>query len=124
VIADESMTRLEPGMVGEICIRGPNVMRGYYKQPAETVAAVVDGWLRTGDLGTIDEEGYYYVVDRKKDVIIRGGQNIYPVDIEEVLYRCLPSPRLRSWPNPTPISENDPSPSCRSGRANASIRRR
>lgn len=88
MIADESMTRLEPGMVGEICIRGPNVMRGYYKQLAETVAAVVDGWLRTGDLGTIDEEGYYYVVDRKKDVIIRGGQNIYPVDIEEVLYRC------------------------------------
>lgn len=86
MIADEAMRPLGPGVVGEICIRGENVMQGYYKQPAETQNAVVDGWLRTGDLGTVDEDGHYSVVDRKKDVIIRGGQNIYPVDIEEALY--------------------------------------
>jgi long-chain acyl-CoA synthetase len=87
MVADEAMRPLRPGAVGEICVRGPNVMGGYYKQPGETAAAVVDGWLRTGDLGTVDEDGHYAVVDRKKDVIIRGGQNIYPVDIEEALYR-------------------------------------
>lgn len=86
MIADENMRAVGPGLVGEICIRGPNVMQGYYKQPVETATAIVDGWLRTGDLGTVDAEGHYRVVDRKKDVIIRGGQNIYPVDIEEVLY--------------------------------------
>lgn len=76
-----------PGEVGEICLRGPNIMQGYYKMPADTAQAIVDGWLRTGDLGTFDEDGYAYIVDRKKDIIIRGGQNIYPADIEEVLYQ-------------------------------------
>ena len=87
MVADEAMLAVAPGEVGEICIRGPNVMQGYYKQPEETLAAVVDGWLRTGDLGVRDADGYYTIVDRKKDVIIRGGQNIYPADIEDVLYR-------------------------------------
>jgi long-chain acyl-CoA synthetase len=87
MIADENMKAAGSGVIGEICIRGPNLMQGYYKQPDETANAIVNGWLRTGDLGTVDEDGHYYVVDRKKDVIIRGGQNIYPVDIEEVLYR-------------------------------------
>ncbi len=78
--------RLAPGEVGEFVIRGPNVMAGYYNAP-EANAEVFDGeWLRSGDLGTIDADGYAYIVDRKKDVIIRGGQNIYPADIEEVLY--------------------------------------
>lgn len=76
-----------PGEVGEICLRGPNVMQGYYKRPEDTAAAIVDGWLHTGDLGIVDDEGYYYIVDRKKDLIIRGGQNIYPADIEEILYQ-------------------------------------
>jgi long-chain acyl-CoA synthetase len=76
----------QPGEVGEICVRGPNVMVGYYKQPEETAKAIQDGWLHTGDLGLIDADGFGYIVDRKKDVIIRGGQNIYPVDIEEVIY--------------------------------------
>lgn len=75
-----------PGEVGEICVRGPNVMQGYYKMPEETAVAIVDGWLHTGDLGLMDEGGHAYIVDRKKDVIIRGGQNIYPADIEEVIY--------------------------------------
>jgi long-chain acyl-CoA synthetase len=74
------------GEVGEICVRGANVMQGYYKMPKETELAIVDGWLHTGDLGLRDAEGYAYIVDRKKDVIIRGGQNIYPADIEEVIY--------------------------------------
>ena len=87
MVADEAMRPVSSGIVGEICIRGANVMQGYYKQPSETAAALVDGWLRTGDLGRTDADGHYYVVDRKKDVIIRGGQNIYPADIEEVLYR-------------------------------------
>ena len=87
MVADEAMRPLPPGEVGEICIRGPNVMQGYYKQPAETEAALRGGWLHTGDLGTVDRDGFYSVVDRLKDVIIRGGQNIYPIDIEEVLYR-------------------------------------
>ncbi|MBI1775133.1 MAG: AMP-binding protein [Proteobacteria bacterium] len=76
-----------PGEVGEICVRGPNVMQGYYKMPDQTAIAIRDGWLHTGDLGLRDVDGHGYIVDRKKDVIIRGGQNIYPVDIEEVIYR-------------------------------------
>jgi len=86
IIADEQGVELAPGLVGQICIKGPNVMKGYYKLPAETAQAVVDGWLQTGDLGVMDEERYFYIVDRKKDLIIRGGQNIYPADIEEALY--------------------------------------
>ena len=73
--------------VGEICVRGPNVMKGYYQMPEATAEAIVDGWLRTGDLGTMDADGYFTIVDRKKDLIIRGGQNVYPADIEEALYR-------------------------------------
>jgi long-chain acyl-CoA synthetase len=75
-----------PGEAGEICLRGPGIMLGYYKQPEETAKAIVDGWLHTGDIGLFDADGYGSIVDRKKDVIIRGGQNIYPADIEEVLY--------------------------------------
>jgi long-chain acyl-CoA synthetase len=77
---------LEPGEIGEILIKGPNVMKGYFRLDAETAAAVVHGWLRTGDLGIMDAERHFYIVDRKKDLIIRGGQNIYPADVEEVLY--------------------------------------
>ncbi|SEF08015.1 long-chain acyl-CoA synthetase [Rhizobiales bacterium GAS191] len=85
IVAD-SGREAAAGEVGEICVRGPNVMQGYYKMPEETAVAIVDGWLRTGDLGIVDEEGHAYIVDRKKEVIIRGGQNIYPADIEEVIY--------------------------------------
>jgi long-chain acyl-CoA synthetase len=85
-IATPNGAEAAAGEVGEICVRGANVMQGYYKMPEETQLAIVDGWLHTGDLGLRDEEGYAYIVDRKKDVIIRGGQNIYPADIEEVIY--------------------------------------
>lgn len=86
-IMDSEGRALPPDTVGEICIKGPTVMKGYYKLPDVTAEAIVDGWLHTGDVGTVDEDGYYTIVDRKKDVIIRGGQNIYPADIEEVLYQ-------------------------------------
>ncbi len=71
---------------GEVCIRGHNVMKGYYKRPEATAESIRDGWFRTGDIATRDSEGYYFIVDRKKDMIIRGGFNVYPREIEEVLY--------------------------------------
>jgi long-chain acyl-CoA synthetase len=74
------------GEVGEICIRGHNVMKGYWGKPEATAEAIRDGWFRTGDLGRVDEDGYYYIVDRKKEMIIRGGYNVYPREIEEVLH--------------------------------------
>lgn len=77
---------LPPGEIGEICIKGPQVMKGYWNRPEETAHTLKDGWLLTGDLGYMDESGYFYVVDRKKDMIIAGGFNIYPREIEEVLY--------------------------------------
>ncbi len=75
------------GGVGEIVIRGHNVMRGYWRNPQATAEAIdADGWLRSGDLAIVDEDGYFFIVDRKKDMIIRGGYNVYPREIEEVLY--------------------------------------
>jgi long-chain acyl-CoA synthetase len=74
------------GEVGEIAIRGHNVMKGYWNRPEATAQAMRGGWFRTGDLAKADEDGFYYVVDRKKDMIIRGGYNVYPREIEEVLY--------------------------------------
>jgi long-chain acyl-CoA synthetase len=74
------------GETGEIVIQGPNVMKGYWQRPEATAEAVRDGWFHTGDLARIDEDGYYFIVDRKKDLIIRGGYNVYPREIEEVLY--------------------------------------
>jgi long-chain acyl-CoA synthetase len=71
--------------IGEICVRSPSVMLGYWGQPEATAEAIEDGWLRTGDLGYLDEEGYLYVVDRKKDLIIRGGFNVFPRDVEEAM---------------------------------------
>lgn len=75
------------GEVGEICVKGPQVMKGYLHAPEETANTIRNGWLHSGDLGRFDEEGYLFIVDRKKDMIIRGGENIYPIEIEEVLYQ-------------------------------------
>ena len=84
-IVDESGNDLPPGEVGEICGRGPILTPGYYKRPDLTAEAVKDGWLHSGDMGYVDEDGFLYLVDRKKDMIISGGVNVYPRDIEEVV---------------------------------------
>jgi long-chain acyl-CoA synthetase len=75
-----------PGKVGELVIRGPQVMQGYWKRPDETASVLRNGWLYTGDIATMDEEGYFFIVDRKKDLIISGGYNVYPREIDEVLH--------------------------------------
>ena len=85
-VVDEHGREVGQGDVGEIVVRGHNVMKGYWQRPDETAAAIPDGWFRTGDLGRIDEDGYFAIVDRKKDLIIRGGYNVYPREVEEVLY--------------------------------------
>lgn len=77
---------LPPNEVGELIVKGPNIMKGYYKMPEETEHTIRNGWLYTGDLARKDEEGYFYIVDRKKDLIIVGGYNVYPREVEEVLY--------------------------------------
>ena len=74
-----------PDAIGEIAIKGHNIMKGYYNRPEATAEAIQDGWFRSGDLGRRDEDGWYYIVDRSKDMIIRGGYNVYPREIEEVL---------------------------------------
>jgi long-chain acyl-CoA synthetase len=76
----------QPGEVGEIIARGPNIMLGYWRMPEATAAAIVDGWMHTGDLATVDEENYIYIVDRSKDMIISGGENVYSVEVENALY--------------------------------------
>lgn len=75
-----------PGEIGEIIARGPNIMLGYWRMPEATSAAIVDGWMHTGDLATVDEENYIFIVDRSKDMIISGGENIYSVEVENALY--------------------------------------
>lgn len=74
------------GEIGELCLRGPQVMEGYLNMPEENAQSIRDGWFYTGDIAKVDEDGYTYIVDRKKDMVIAGGFNIYPRDIEEVLY--------------------------------------
>jgi long-chain acyl-CoA synthetase len=86
-LVDDDRRQAAPGAVGEIAIRGHNVMKGYWKRPEATAEAIdADGWFYSGDLARIDEDGRYFIVDRKKELIIRGGYNVYPREIEEVLY--------------------------------------
>jgi long-chain acyl-CoA synthetase len=86
VALDDPRRRLPPGEKGEIRIKGLNVTQGYWNAPEETAAAFADGWFLTGDIGTMDEDGYFYLVDRKKDMIVSGGFNVYPRAIEEAIY--------------------------------------
>jgi long-chain acyl-CoA synthetase len=85
VSADDAVVA-EPGVPGEVCIKGHNVMKGYYKRPEANAEVMRGGWFHTGDIAQRDDEGYYFIVDRKKDMIIRGGFNVYPREVEEVLY--------------------------------------
>jgi long-chain acyl-CoA synthetase len=85
-IVDENDAQVPQGEVGEIVIRGHNIMKGYWNRPDATAEAIRDGWFHSGDMGRVDEDGYFYVVDRKKDMIIRGGYNVYPREVEELLY--------------------------------------
>ncbi len=85
-LIDDDFQTVPDGDIGEIAIRGHNVMKGYWNKPEATAEAIRDGWFRTGDMARTDSDGYYYIVDRKKDLIIRGGYNVYPREIEEVLH--------------------------------------
>jgi long-chain acyl-CoA synthetase len=91
-LVDESDQPVEQGEVGEIVIRGHNIMKGYWQRPEATAEAMRGGWFHSGDMARTDEEGYFYIVDRKKDLIIRGGYNVYPREVEEVLYE---HPKIR-----------------------------
>ena len=91
-IVDPNDREVVTGDVGELICRGPNVMKGYYKDPEATADTLRGGWLHTGDLGRMDKDGFIYIVDRKKDIIISGGENIYPREVEEVLFR---HPKIR-----------------------------
>jgi long-chain acyl-CoA synthetase len=86
-IQDESGRPLAANQIGEVCVRGGNVMVGYWNQPAATAEAIRNGWLLTGDVGYRDDEGYYYITDRKKDMLLVNGINVYPREIEEILYQ-------------------------------------
>jgi len=86
-IIDENDIELPVGEVGELAVRGENVMVGYFKQEEETKKTLLNGWLHTGDLAKKDEDGYYFIVDRKKDMVIVGGMNVYPREVEEVIYQ-------------------------------------
>jgi long-chain acyl-CoA synthetase len=86
-VVDDEGRAVSVGEQGEIIIKSPDLMMGYWKNPEATSQVIRDGWLYTGDIGTMDKDGYFYVVDRKKDLIISGGFNVYPTEIEEVLYR-------------------------------------
>jgi long-chain acyl-CoA synthetase len=85
-IVDEDDNPLPPGEPGEVVIRGHNIMKGYWQRPDATEEAMRGGWFHSGDIGRADEDGYFYIVDRKKDLIIRGGYNVFPREVEEVLY--------------------------------------
>jgi long-chain acyl-CoA synthetase len=86
-VADERGQEMPPGEIGEVVARGPNVMQGYWNKPEQTASVLHDGWYRTGDLGFMDAEGYLFLVDRAKDMIVSGGENVYSTEVEEVLYQ-------------------------------------
>jgi acyl-CoA synthetase (AMP-forming)/AMP-acid ligase II len=85
-IMNDANEILPPGDTGEICVRGDLVMKGYYKAPDKTAETIVDGWLHTGDVGHLDSDGYLHITDRKKDMIISGGFNVYPSEVEQVIW--------------------------------------
>lgn len=86
IVQPDTLEEVPLGEIGELAVKGPQVMKGYWNQPEETYKCLKDGWLLTGDLGRMDEDGYFYILDRRKDLIIAGGYNIYPREVEEILF--------------------------------------
>jgi acyl-CoA synthetase (AMP-forming)/AMP-acid ligase II len=86
IVAPDGTAELAVGEIGELWARGPQIVKGYWNQPEATAATFVDGWVRTGDLARLDEDGFLYIVDRAKDMVIRGGENIYSIEVENVLF--------------------------------------
>src|SRR4029079_13966090 len=86
-VVDDNDENVADGELGEIVMRGENILKGYYKNPGATAVAFRNGWFHTGDIGYRDKDGFFYIVDRKSDMSIRGGENIYPREIDEVLYQ-------------------------------------
>lgn len=87
LITDDEGHEVPVDEVGELCVRGPNVFVGYWGKPAETAQALRGGWFHTGDMARVDEQGFYTLVDRRKDMVITGGENVYPVEVEQVMYQ-------------------------------------
>jgi long-chain acyl-CoA synthetase len=86
-VVDEENNDVPPGIPGEIIVQSESLMVEYWKKPEDTAEVIIDGWLHTGDMAYYDEEGYIYIVDRKKDMIVTGGENVYPREVEEILYK-------------------------------------
>ena len=107
-IVDASGQPVADGEAGEVVIKGPNVMRGYLNRPEETATTIVDGWLHTGDIGRFDEDGYLVLVDRAKDMIIRGGENIYPREIEVVVHQLPQVAEAAVIGRPDPVYGEEP----------------
>jgi long-chain acyl-CoA synthetase len=103
VVDEENGSFLPAGKSGEIVLRGPNVMLGYWRRPEETAQAITDGWLHTGDIGYCDRDGYFYVQDRLKDMVIVGGYNVYPVEVENVLHRHPSVAEVAVYGAPDPL---------------------
>ena len=103
IMDEDGRRELPVGEVGELWARGPMIVKGYWNRPEETAATFVDGWVRTGDLARLDEEGFLYIVDRAKDIVIRGGENIYSIEVENVLYAhpAVTDCALIGLPHPT-----------------------
>jgi long-chain acyl-CoA synthetase len=87
VSLEDGVTEVAPGESGEIAIRGPMVTKGYWRRPEATAEAIPDGWLRTGDIGRVDAEGYFTIVERKKDLIKASGYSVFPAEVEAIMYR-------------------------------------
>ena len=86
-LVDDENREVSPGQPGELCVRGPQVMQGYFNRPDESAKVLIDGWLHTGDVAVVDERGFFKIVDRKKDMILVSGFNVYPNEIEDVIAR-------------------------------------
>ena len=115
-VVDDQLNPVAKGQPGELIVKGPGVMKEYYKNPEATRETLIDGWLLTGDVARQDEDGFIWLVDRKKDVIITGGENIYPVEIEDFLQAhpkihdvaVIGLPSLRLGETPPPLSRQRP----------------